>query len=39
MFQDESRRKIWNHTGKYTTNDTHNYGNGWAMLVHIFDED
>ena len=38
IFQDESRRKTWNHDGKYHVNETRHYGNGWAMLTHIFDE-
>ncbi len=39
IFQDESRRKTWNHYGKYYGNFTHYYHNGWAMFTHIFDEE
>ena len=40
VFQDEKRKKTWGHDnpGKYSGNQTDDYGNGWAMLVHIFDE-
>ena len=38
VFQDETRRKTWNHDpGLYYSNQTHNYGNGWALFGHVFD--
>ena len=39
MFPDETRQKTWHHTGKYYNNQTFNYGNGWALFIHVFDEE
>ena len=39
QFQDETRKKTWEwKTNKKNSNYTGFYGNGWAMMMHIFDE-